>query len=90
MGLDPLLFHKPTNHLGSAISAVAGKTFWIGTEPIHAPPDHRLGCANLGLANGARRFDVDDHSVISVDQIVGGISEESWTTQRAGPLGCRI
>jgi hypothetical protein len=34
----------------------------------------------------ARRFDIDDDRVASVDQVIVGISEEGWSAQRAGPL----
>ena len=35
--------------------------------------------------------DVDDHTVVGVDQrIVGGVGEESMPPMRACPLGCRI
>ena len=40
-----------------------------------APPDFRL-------SDGARRFDIDDHAVIGVDQIVIGIGEEGVSLVR--------
>ena len=43
-----------------------------------------------GLPNGPRRLDVDDHTVVGVDQIVGGVGEESMPLMHARPLGCRI
>ena len=42
------------------------------------------------LPDGARGFDIDDHAVIGVDQVVGGVGEEGVSLVRAGPLGRRI
>jgi hypothetical protein len=46
--------------------------------------------ADLGLPNGPRRLDVDDHAVVGVDQIIGGVGEEGVPLVRARPLGRRI
>jgi len=90
MRLDALIFHQPTDHLGSPIGAVTGKAFRIEAKPIHDPLDHRPCRTDLGLADGSRRLDIDDDGIVGVDQIVGGIGEKSWATQSARPLGCRI
>src|SRR6266542_967061 len=52
--------------------------------------DHRLGGADLGLANGARGLNVDNHSALHIDEIVVGISEKGRSAHRTGPLGGRI
>jgi hypothetical protein len=55
----------------------------FGSRPINhsrptflGPLDHGLGRLHLGLADGARRFDIDDDAELHVDQIVVGLSEE--------------
>jgi hypothetical protein len=55
----------------------------FGSRPINhsrptflGPLDHGLGRLHLGLADGARSFDIDDDAELHVDQIVVGLSEE--------------
>lgn len=45
--------------------------------------DHRLRRPNLRLPDGSGRLDVDDHAVIGVDQIIGGVGEEGMAVVRA-------
>ena len=71
--------------LGELLSAVGG----LGLQR-RTPLDHRLRRPNLGLPNGSRRLDVDDHAVVGVDQIIGGVGEEGMPLVRARPLGRRI
>src|ERR1700721_3064777 len=54
------------------------------------PLEHRPGRPNLRLSNGSGALDVDNHAVGGVDQISGGVGEESMPLVRPGPLGCPI
>ena len=52
--------------------------------------DHPALCRYLGLANGGGRLDIDNHSALQVDQVVGAVGEEGETAIRAGPTRARI
>jgi hypothetical protein len=71
-------------------SGACDKRVWLHAEAGLRPLDHRLRRPNLGLPNGSRRLDVDDHAVVGVDQIIGGVGEEGMAFVRAGPLRRRI
>jgi MerR, DNA binding len=43
----------------------------------------------LCLTNGARGFDIDNHPVVSIDQIIGGISKEGMALVRSSGRDAR-
>lgn len=45
-------------------------------EALLRPVDHAALGGHLGLADSGRRLDIDDHCVLEIDQVVGGIGEE--------------
>src|SRR5262249_19878942 len=55
-------------------------------ECLLSPFDHRLGCANLGLADRPRRFDIHDNTELDVDEVIVGVGEERGVAQCASPL----
>ena len=52
--------------------------------------EHRAGCADLGLPDGAGGFDIDDDRSLQIDQVVVGVGEEGMAFVSAGPLCGRI
>src|SRR6478609_9552950 len=66
--------------------------FSIGAaaEALFGPLDHGLCRADLGLADGAGCFNINDDAELHVDEVVVGVSEESRSLVRAGPLRRRI
>jgi hypothetical protein len=92
--LKPTQMFAPGTGQCAAICGLERRTFKSGRR-LYAkaglrPLKHRSSRPNLGLPNGPRRLDVDDHTVVGVDQIVGGVGEESMPLMCAGALGCRI
>jgi hypothetical protein len=63
---------------------------WLQAEAILRPFEHGASGADFGLTNGARGFDIDNHPVVGIDQIIGGISKEGMALVRPRPLGRRV
>ncbi len=76
----------PPASAGAGSGTIAGQAFGLEAEALFGPLDHGAGGTDLGLADGARGLDIDNHSVIGIGQIIVGIGKEGRTTQRAGPL----
>jgi hypothetical protein len=87
---DLLLFDEPRQALGRTVGAVGGKIIRLQAEAILRPFEHGASRADFGLANGARGFDIDNPPVVSIDQIIGGISKEGMALVRPRPLGRRV
>src|SRR2546428_105694 len=62
----------------------------LDIEALLCPLNHRLRCADLRLADGTRRFDIQDDANLHIDQVIVGICEKCWSPHRAGPLRGRI
>lgn len=90
MGRDPAPLDQPGHVLGRAVGTVGNKALRLQPEALGSPVDHGTRCADLGLANGAARLDIEDDRVLGVDQVVGGIGEEGVALVRSGPLRRRI
>src|SRR5437868_11120276 len=88
--LDPAFTNQPPEHLGRAIGAVRGHSFGIETELILDPIDHRARRADLRLPDRAARLDIDNDTVVEIDQVIDGVSEEGVPFECAGPLCGRI
>src|SRR3954471_6600867 len=87
MWRDALLLDQPVQHRSCTISGIADKPLRLEAKALLCSLDHGLRRADLGLANGAGRFDIDDDAELHVDQIIVGVSEECWPLVSAGPLG---
>ena len=64
---------QPAQHRSGAVGGVGDQAFGMQVEPGLHPIQHGLGRSDLGLPDRPRGLDIDDHGVIRVDQVVGGI-----------------
>jgi hypothetical protein len=76
--------------LRRAVGAVGGHERGLYAEARLGSLQHCSRRSNLRLSDGARSFDIDNHPMVGVDQVVVGIGEESMSFVRACPLGRRI
>ena len=83
---DLLLLDEPGEIIRRTICGVGDEIIRLQAEALFRALQHRSRSADLGLPDGARCFDVDDHSVIRIDQIIGRVGEEGVAFVRAGPL----
>ena len=77
-----IVFDQPTEHLTRAIGDVAGDTIRFKAKSILRPIDHGLGGIDLLGDPCRRRLDIEDDSVLHVDQIVEAIDPPpmNWST----------
>src|SRR5450631_2275983 len=87
MWRDALLLDEPVQHRSGSVSGIADKTLRLEAKALLCSLDHGLRRADLGLANGAGRLDIDDDAELHIDQIIVGVSEECRPLVSAGPLG---
>jgi len=83
--LDPVLIDQPVQHLGRSMGGVADQLGRIEIEVRERALDHALCRQHLGLTDRRRRFDIDNNRVVGIDQVVGRIGKERWTSVRRGP-----
>jgi hypothetical protein len=69
---DLLLLDEPSQAIRRSLGAVGGQECGLDAEARLGSLQHCARRSDLGLPNGPRRLDVDDHTVVGVDQIVGG------------------
>src|SRR5215831_11130975 len=69
MRLDSVLIDQPAEHLGRAIGAIA----------------HEPSGEDFGLPDRRCCFDINNDSVLDIDQIVGGIRKERLPSMGSGP-----
>ena len=81
-----LLFDEPRQALGRTIGTVGGQILRLQAEAILRSLEHGASRANLGLANCARGFNIDNHPVVGVDQIIGGVGKKGMALVRPRPL----
>lgn len=62
--------------LSGAIGAVGNQALRLQPDALRGTVEHRARGADLGLADGAARLDIEDDRVLGIDQLVGGIGEE--------------
>jgi hypothetical protein len=48
----------------------------VHEEALLRSLDHRLGCANLRLTNGARGFHIDGHPEVHIEEAIVGVGKE--------------
>lgn len=75
MRRDPALLNKPVEHFALAVSGVRDQAFRLDAEGIADAVDHRPHRSNLGLADRTVGLHVEDHAVVGVDQIIGGVGK---------------
>jgi hypothetical protein len=85
-----LLVDDPIERRSRSVGRIGSQPRGLQSQPLLGPVDHRLGGADLRLANGARRLDVDNHSKLHIDEIVIGVGEKRRSAHRPRPLGGRI
>jgi len=64
------------------VGAIGGQIIRLQAEAILYSLKHGASSADLGLANGARGFVIDNHPVVGIDQIIGGISKKGMALVR--------
>jgi len=87
---DLLFIDHPAQHFRSAIGGVANQSSRRKIEALFDPVDHRLG--RIYFVTPVRRcgLDIDDDPGLYVDQVVGRVRIERWSTGCCGPLRSRI
>jgi hypothetical protein len=83
----PRLVDQPVQVGSGTVGGVAREPFRLDVEALLGAFDHRLGRANFGLADSARRLDVHDDAELHVNQIVVGIGKERRSAHGSRPLG---
>jgi len=69
-----LLLDQPSQALRRPVGAVGGQECGLHAEARLGSLQHCARRSDFRLANGPRRLDVDDHTVVGVDQIVGAMN----------------
>ncbi|MNR11499.1 hypothetical protein D3C85_1580790 [compost metagenome] len=90
MRLDVFFLHHPGQHRRGAVSGVANEALWLDVELRFDPIDHRLGALDFCGSMSRCGFHIHDHAVLGIDQIIRGVSVESWAAWSSGPAGLRI
>ena len=72
------------------VGAVDGQRRRLCAEARLGSLKHCPRRSDFRLSDGTRGFDVDDHAMISVDQVIVGVGEEGVSLARACPLRRRI
>src|SRR5947208_3588855 len=70
------LLDQPVQHRGRSVGGIGGEPLRLETEALFSTLDHSARGIYLGLTDSPRCFDVHDHPVLHVDQVVVGIGEE--------------
>jgi len=68
MRRDTLLLDQPVQHRSRPVSGIGRKPLRLETEALLGSLNHGLCRAELGLANGAGRLDVNDDAELHVDE----------------------
>ena len=67
--------NQPSKELASSVGRVRQEAFGLQVEPSLGALDHRLGGLDLVVPASWGRFDVDDHRVLDVDQVIEPVAE---------------
>ena len=73
---DLLAFVQPSQALRRTVGAVGGQECGLYAEARLGSLQHCPRRSDFRLSDGARGFDIDDHTMVGVDQVVIGIGEE--------------
>src|SRR3954467_8802703 len=74
--LNVLFIGQPVEHLCRAIGGIGGETPGGKIKAVTSSRDHGFGGSDFGLAYGSRGLDINDHGVIEINQVVGGVGKE--------------
>jgi hypothetical protein len=66
MRSDALLLDQPVQHCSRPVCGIGHKPLWLETEALFCPLDHGPCRADLGLANGAGTFHVNDDTELEL------------------------
>src|SRR5450759_949470 len=89
-GFDRFVVDHPAQQLSRAIGHVADQTLRLDVKTALDPINHGPCRIHFLGSMCAGRFDINDHPITHIDQIVRGVSEERRPSRGAGPLGRRI
>ena len=81
-----LAIHEPAEHRAGAVGGIGDHPVGDQVELVFHPCQHGLRRPKLSLPDGTGAFDVQDHTVIRVDQIIVGIAKERRPFARSGLL----
>jgi hypothetical protein len=90
VGLDAAFMDEPGEVLSRAVCGVGRQSLRVEAEALLGALDHGHRGPDFGLTDSPAGFDVDDHGMVEINQIVGRIGEEGMAFVRACPLGGRI
>ena len=76
MRFDAFFVDHPTEHWRCPVSGVPDQSLRRDVEARFDPIDHDLGGFDFRRAVSRCRFDIEDHAMGSVDQVVRRIGEE--------------
>ena len=85
MRLDAFILDQPGKVRGGAVSGIGHQLLGPQAEALLRALDHPALGGHLGLAHRGCRLDIDDHRMVEVDQIVGGVGVEGRLARRRGP-----
>ena len=87
---DAALLDRPRQVFCIVISGVAYEPLGPEAKALLRPVDRAPLRAHLGLADGGGCLDIDDHCVLEIDEVVGGIGEEGALAACRSPARGRI
>ncbi len=90
MWLDTFLMNQPSKCLGIAISAITDEAFWVYTKLLLDTINHIQCGIDFRLSDRRCCFNINNHSIIQVHQIVGGIGKDRIGLLCSSKACCRI
>ena len=81
-----LAIDQPTEHRSRAVGGVRNQPLGMKIELVLHPVQHCACRANLGLPDRPAGFDIDDDTVIGIDEVIVGIGKECRAFARCRPL----
>lgn len=85
MWFDAALMDKPGDIGGIAITSIGGQAPGPDAKSFLRPVDHRSLRCHLGRTDSRGGFNIDNHGVCQIDEIVGAVSEEGLPAMGACP-----
>ncbi len=82
--------NQPAEEAAGPIGGVGQKPLRLQGETLLRSLDHRLGGFNLIIGARRRRFDIDDHCVLDIDQVIEPVAELHTLVGLRGPGRARI
>lgn len=88
--LDASTLDQPGEVRRGAVCGIGHEPLGPKAEALLRSFDHPALCGHLCLSDRGPRLDIDDHRVIEVDQIVGGVSVKGGPPRRRSRARCGI